>query len=63
MAQIPPAHATGAPLKRPIPKTGELLHAVGLGTWQTFDVSGDAAGLAAAREVLARFVKAGGQMV
>ena len=63
MAVIPPAHAAAAPLKRPIPKTGELLHAVGLGTWQTFDVGGDAGGLAAAREVLARFVKAGGQMV
>jgi diketogulonate reductase-like aldo/keto reductase len=63
MAMIPPAHATQAPLKRPIPKTGELLHAIGLGTWQTFDVAGDAAGRAAAREVLARFVKAGGQMV
>ncbi len=63
MALIPPARATEAPLKRPIPKTGELLHAVGLGTWQTFDVGGDAGGRAAAREVLARFVKAGGQMV
>jgi diketogulonate reductase-like aldo/keto reductase len=63
MAVIPPARATAAPLKRAIPKTGELLHAVGLGTWQTFDVGGDAAGRAAAREVLARFVKAGGQMV
>jgi aryl-alcohol dehydrogenase-like predicted oxidoreductase len=63
MARIPPAHAAAPPLKRPIPKTGELLHAVGLGTWQTFDVGGNAAGLAAAREVLARFVKAGGQMV
>ncbi len=65
MALIPPAHAakTGAPLARPIPKTGELLHAVGLGTWQTFDVGGDAAGRAAAREVLARFFEAGGQMV
>jgi diketogulonate reductase-like aldo/keto reductase len=63
MALVPPARATDAPLKRPIPKTGELLHAVGLGTWQTFDVGGDAAGRAAAREVLARFVKAGGQMV
>jgi aryl-alcohol dehydrogenase-like predicted oxidoreductase len=63
MAAIPPARATTAPLKRPIPKTGELLHAVGLGTWQTFDVGGDAGGRAAAREVLARFVKAGGQMV
>jgi diketogulonate reductase-like aldo/keto reductase len=63
MALIPPARATAAPLKRAIPKTGELLHAVGLGTWQTFDVDGDAGGRAAAREVLARFVKAGGQMV
>ena len=63
VAVIPAAHATGAPLKRPIPKTGELLHAVGLGTWQTFDVGSDAQGRAAAREVLARFVKAGGQMV
>lgn len=63
MALVPPARATDAPLKRPIPKTGELLHAVGLGTWQTFDVGGDAGGRAAAREVLARFVKAGGQMV
>ena len=63
MALIPPARADAAPLKRPIPRTGELLHAVGLGTWQTFDVAGDAAGRAAAREVLARFVKAGGQMV
>jgi diketogulonate reductase-like aldo/keto reductase len=58
---IPPASAN--PLKRPIPKTGELLHAIGLGTWQTFDVGGDADRLAAAREVLARFVKAGGQLV
>ena len=63
MAVMPPAPAAEAPLKRAIPKTGELLHAIGLGTWQTFDVVGDAAGRAAAREVLARFVKAGGQLV
>ncbi|MBE0626476.1 MAG: aldo/keto reductase [Burkholderiales bacterium] len=63
MAMIPTARAAATPLRRPIPKTGELLHAVGLGTWQTFDVGGDAAGRAAAREVLARFVAAGGQMV
>jgi aryl-alcohol dehydrogenase-like predicted oxidoreductase len=63
MAVIPPARATAAPLKRAIPKTGELLHAVGLGTWHTFDVGGDAPGRAAAHEVLARFVQAGGQVV
>ena len=63
MAVIPHARAAGAPLRRPIPKTGEMLHAVGLGTWQTFDVGSDANARAAAGEVLARFVKAGGQMV
>ena len=63
MALIPSVRAAAAPLRRPIPKTGEMLHALGLGTWQTFDVGGDASGRAAAREVLARFVKAGGQMV
>ena len=63
MAMIPSARATAAPLKRAIPRTGELLHAVGLGTWQTFDVGSDASGRAAAREVLARFIQAGGQMV
>lgn len=63
MAVMPPVPAALAPLRRAIPRTGELLHAVGLGTWQTFDVAGDAAGRAAAREVLARFVKAGGQVV
>ena len=63
MAMIAPALAAGTPLRRPIPRTGELLHAIGLGTWQTFDVGGDADGRAAAREVFARFVKAGGQMV
>ena len=63
MAAMPAAHAAATPLKRPIPRTGELLHAVGLGTWQTFDVGGDATGRAEAREVLSRFVAAGGQMV
>ncbi len=63
MALISSARAADMPLKRAIPKTGELLHAVGLGTWQTFDVASDAFGRAAAREVLARFVKAGGQLV
>ena len=63
MALIPPARAAGAPLQRPIPKTGELLHAIGLGTARTFDLGGDAQGRAEAREVLARFVRACGQMV
>lgn len=63
MAVMPPVHAADAPLKRAIPKSGELLHAVGLGTARTFDIGSDAQARAAAREVLARFVKAGGQVV
>jgi diketogulonate reductase-like aldo/keto reductase len=63
MAVMPPARAADAPLRRAIPKSGELLHAVGLGTARTFDIGSDAAARAAAREVLARFVKAGGQVV
>ncbi len=50
-------------LQRAIPRSGEMLTAMGLGTWQTFDVAGDAAGLAAVRETLRLFAAAGGRMV
>ena len=50
-------------LQRLIPATGEALPAMGLGTWQTFDVAGDAAGLAAVRETLRLFAAAGGRLV
>jgi diketogulonate reductase-like aldo/keto reductase len=50
-------------LQRRIPATGEALPAMGLGTWQTFDVANDAAGLAAARETLRLFAAAGGRLV
>jgi diketogulonate reductase-like aldo/keto reductase len=62
---LPPnaAQAAEAQLKRPIPSSGELLPAVGLGTWQAFDVAGDAEGLAAVRETLRLFVLAGGRAV
>ena len=48
---------------RKIPKTGEAIPAIGLGSWQTFDV-GDAAGeRSAQREVLKLFADAGGRLV
>jgi aryl-alcohol dehydrogenase-like predicted oxidoreductase len=50
-------------LRRPIPVSGELLPAVGLGTWQVFDVAGQAKELAEAREALSRFVEMGGTVV
>src|SRR5712692_3199123 len=39
-------------ISKPIPSTGEKLPAIGVGTWQTFDVGGDAAARSPLREVL-----------
>jgi len=55
------AATDGNVLGRRIPASGERLAAVGLGTYETFDVA-DAA-LPALQQVLARFVALGGQMV
>jgi diketogulonate reductase-like aldo/keto reductase len=46
-----------------IPVSGEELPAIGLGTWQTFDVRGDPAARAPLREVLRAFSEAGGRVV
>ena len=51
------------PLLRPIPKTGEAIPAVGLGTWQGFDVAGDAAETSQAREALQVLVELGGRVI
>jgi diketogulonate reductase-like aldo/keto reductase len=59
-----PTGSRGAgPRERPIPKTGETLPAVGLGTWQVFDVAGDPPELARARETLETFAAMGGRVV
>jgi diketogulonate reductase-like aldo/keto reductase len=55
--------APAAPLRRPIPRTGELLPAIGLGTWQTFDVARAESARAPLREVLREFVRLGGSVV
>jgi diketogulonate reductase-like aldo/keto reductase len=52
---------------RPIPRTGEAIPAVGLGTWQTFDVGSDAGDAPAERaplaDVLAAFLGGGGRVI
>ena len=58
-----PGLAAAPLIERPIPKSAESLPAVGLGTWQSFDVAGDAAGTASAREVLRLFAAGGGRLV
>jgi diketogulonate reductase-like aldo/keto reductase len=52
-----------AMLTRPIPRTGEALPAVGLGTWQTFDVGPEPAARDPLRRVLASFLAAGGRLI
>ncbi len=53
----------GALLARAIPKSGEQIPAVGLGTWQTFDVGSSEAERAPLRDVLKRFVALGGKVI
>ena len=60
---MPAARAADPILQRPIPKTGETIPAVGLGTWQAFDVAGDAAETAQAREALKTLVDLGGRVI
>jgi aryl-alcohol dehydrogenase-like predicted oxidoreductase len=54
--------AGGAPIVRAIPASRETVPVIGLGTWQTFDVSG-AAELARRREILEAFAQLGGRVV
>jgi diketogulonate reductase-like aldo/keto reductase len=48
-------------LTKPIPKTGEQLPVIGLGTYRTFDVSDSE--YAPLREVLKKFFEAGGRLI
>ncbi len=63
-ALIPPAFAA-APTQhmRQIPKTGESIPAIGLGSWQTFDIGATAAERGPRREVLKLFAEHGGRVV
>ena len=59
-----PADARGAAMiERRIPKTGEAIPAIGLGTWQVFDVAGNAVEMAQAKETLKVFVEQGGRVI
>jgi diketogulonate reductase-like aldo/keto reductase len=59
-----PAFAATAPLQqRRIPRSGELLPLVGLGTWITFNVGEDPAGRAESTAVMRAFFEAGGRLI
>jgi diketogulonate reductase-like aldo/keto reductase len=57
------AMSPSAMITRPIPKSGEAMPVIGLGTWQTFDVGSDAKARQPLREVVQRLVDAGGRMI
>ena len=58
-----PAAMADSLIKKPIPKTGELLPAIGLGTWQTFDVGAAKAAREPLKAVLQEFVRDGGSVI
>ena len=58
-----PAASAAERLQRPVPKTGETIPAIGLGTWQGFDVGGNAAETAEAGEAMKTLVDLGGRVI
>lgn len=50
-------------IMRKIPSTGQTIPAIGLGSWITFNVGRDAAGLRASQNVIEAFLQAGGRMI
>ena len=54
---------TGPLITRAIPRSGEQIPAVGMGTWLTFDIGRSAFDLARRRRVLETFYAGGGRMI
>lgn len=63
MEREPEQGAGRAMPARPIPASGELLPAIGLGTWRGFDVGASTGARAALAEVLRVLLDAGGTMI
>jgi diketogulonate reductase-like aldo/keto reductase len=65
--QLSLALAAGGPVERmrtrPIPRTGEQLAVIGMGTWRTFDVGESEKERKPLREVLARLFEGGGRLI
>src|SRR5258706_7176500 len=57
------SHATTPPIKRAIPKTGEALPVIGLGTYIVLDVAPNAPELAELKAVLTTFAAGGAKLI
>ena len=62
-AAFRPSGVSAAVLERRIPSSGEMIPALGIGTWRVFDVGASAADRAPIKEVLRRFVELGGRVI
>jgi diketogulonate reductase-like aldo/keto reductase len=65
-AALPAVRAAAAPggaNLRPMPRSGELLPLIGLGTWLTFDIGASRFDLARRRQVLEAFYRGGGRLI
>jgi diketogulonate reductase-like aldo/keto reductase len=63
MATAPMASAAPEPVLRAIPRSGEKLPVLGLGTWQVLDVSASGPEFEGAREAVNGFLIAGGRVI
>jgi len=63
LAVNPPASAAAVLATRAIPRSGEALPVIGLGTWRVFDVGADGAARARLREVLTQFSAGGAKLI
>ncbi|MEZ5649789.1 MAG: aldo/keto reductase [Burkholderiaceae bacterium] len=63
MGQGAPASVPGPGVTRPLPDGGGRLPVIGMGTWITFNVGGDAQAIASRAEVMRAFFARGGGMV
>jgi diketogulonate reductase-like aldo/keto reductase len=57
------AAAAASVLERRIPSSGEMIPALGIGTWRVFDVGSSVADRAPIKDVLRRFVELGGKVI
>ncbi len=63
IAAVHVAEATPEPVFRAIPRSGELLPALGLGTWQVLDVAPDGTGYDEALAAVRGFLDSGGRVI
>jgi len=63
LATAPASARAAEPMQRAIPRTGEMLPALGLGTWQVLDVAASGADYDSATAAVRSFLESGGKVI